>query len=90
MVFAHIDDEDLVLTVLNGLPSKYDAFKTSIRTRAGSISMEELCSLLCSEAIHIESKRKPTSNSDLAVAYSATKLEFKCSILLIFSQQILW
>ena len=43
-----IEDEDLILETLNGLPTEYDAFKTSIRTRHFPITMAELSSLLCS------------------------------------------
>ncbi|CAL5431419.1 unnamed protein product [Camellia sinensis] len=64
-----IDDEDLVLLTLNGLPSEYNAFKTTIRARSESVSMEVLSSLLCSEAIHVESAAKVSA--DLYVAYAA-------------------
>ena len=68
-----LDDEDLALHTLNGLPDSYDAFKTTICTRPQSITVENLCSLLCTKAIHIESKLKSPSGSDLTVAFSATK-----------------
>ena len=68
-----IDDEDLVLITLNGLPDEYEALKTAIRARVESISMEDLCSLLCSEAIHIENKTKLVLQNESTVAYSATK-----------------
>ena len=64
-------DEDLILLVLNGLPEEYNAFKTTIRAKSEVLSMEELCSLLCSEAIHVENSHKH-STSDLTVAFSAT------------------
>lgn len=67
---ASIDYEDIVLIALNGLPSEYDSFKIAIRARSESISMEELSSLLCSEAIHVESK---VTSSDLTVAYATFK-----------------
>ncbi|GFS42919.1 hypothetical protein Acr_00g0082560 [Actinidia rufa] len=54
------------------LPGEYNAFKTTIRNRPGSITMSELSSLLCSEAIHVESVHKvPTEQ--LTVAYTATR-----------------
>ncbi|XP_028093887.1 uncharacterized protein LOC114293976 [Camellia sinensis] len=65
-----IDDEDLVLLTFNGLPDEFDAFKTSIRARSGCISMEELSSLLCSEAIHMEAK---TKKLEPTVAFSTVK-----------------
>lgn len=57
-----IADEDLVLITLNGLPDEYDSFKNAIRDPAESITMDDLCSLLCSEAIHIESKNDKTTS----------------------------
>lgn len=70
---APIDDEDLVLITLNGLPDEFDAFKTTIRARSDSIMMQELCSLLCSEAIHVEAKAKKSVSSDLHVAFASVK-----------------
>lgn len=68
---SFVEDEDIVLLTFNGLPSECDAVKVAIRTRAESISMEDLSALLCSEAIHIEGKLK--QNSDLTVAYATIK-----------------
>ncbi|KAE9457954.1 hypothetical protein C3L33_10143, partial [Rhododendron williamsianum] len=68
-----IDNEDLVLITLNGLSDEFRAFKTSIRTRPSPITMEELCSLLLSEAIHEESSLKPKSPTDLTVAFTASR-----------------
>lgn len=66
-----IQDEDLVFHILHGLPSSYDAFNTSIRTRSESITVDELTSLLCSESIHMDSHTKVSPNSgDLAVAFA--------------------
>lgn len=66
-----IQDEDLVFHILHGLPSSYDAFNTSIRTRSESITVDELTSLLCSESIHMNSHTKVSPNSgDLAVAFA--------------------
>lgn len=74
---APIDDEDLVLITLNGLPDEFDAFKTTIRARSESITMQELCSLLCSEAIHVEAKAKKSVSSDLNVAFASVKGDFQ-------------
>ena len=41
-----VDDEDLVLIALRGLPDEYDAFTITIRNRPSPILMEELTSLL--------------------------------------------
>lgn len=66
-----IHDEDLVFHILHGLPNAYDAFKTSIRTRSESISVDELTALLCSESIHIDSNSKALSSTgDLTVAFA--------------------
>lgn len=57
-----IDEEDLVLITLNGLPDEFDAFKTTIRARTEPILMQELSSLLCSEAIHVDAKAKKSTS----------------------------
>ena len=74
---APVDDEDLVLLVLNGLPDEYNAFKTTIRARSDPISMEDLSSLLCSESIHIESSMKQTHTAEIPYAYSVTRGNYK-------------
>ncbi|KAH7855909.1 hypothetical protein Vadar_030516 [Vaccinium darrowii] len=68
-----IDNEDLVLITLNGLSDEYRAFKTSIRTRSTPITMEEMCALLLSEAIHEETPHKSQSPTDINVAYVASR-----------------
>lgn len=68
-----VDDEDLVFLTLKGLPDEYDSFKTSIRTRSEEVSMADLCSLLCSEEIHVETKLKHSSSDHLSSAYSVVK-----------------
>lgn len=52
-VSAPLDDEDLVLHTLNGLPASYNAFKTAIRTRSDSISLAELQDLLFIKEQHL-------------------------------------
>ncbi|KAL6971200.1 hypothetical protein U1Q18_052780 [Sarracenia purpurea var. burkii] len=37
---TEMDDEDLVLLTLNGLPEEFNSFKTNTRTRSEAISME--------------------------------------------------
>lgn len=71
IAFCPVSDEDLVFHILHGLPSVYDAFKTFIRTRSEPITIDDLISLLCFEAIHVDSHSKVTHNGDIAVAYSA-------------------
>lgn len=70
---SQVDNEDLVLITLKGLPDEYRAFKTSIRTRSSPIPMEELCALLLSEAIHEETPVKSQSSSDVNVAFVASR-----------------
>ncbi|PKU82537.1 Retrovirus-related Pol polyprotein from transposon TNT 1-94 [Dendrobium catenatum] len=50
---SNIEDEDIVLYTLNGLPTSYNAFKTAIRTKKHTIHLDELYSLLCSEEVNI-------------------------------------
>ncbi|KAL5716461.1 hypothetical protein ACHQM5_018148 [Ranunculus cassubicifolius] len=51
-----INDYDLVFHILNGLPSEYDAFATSIRVREPIVSSDQLHSLLLTEELSIESR----------------------------------
>lgn len=51
LVGSLIDDEDLALFTLNGLPTEYYAFKTTICAKIDLVSVEVLSSLLCSESI---------------------------------------
>ncbi|KAI0498170.1 hypothetical protein KFK09_021411 [Dendrobium nobile] len=48
-----IDSEDIVLYILNGLPSAYQSFKTYIRNSPTQIRLENLYAMLISEEIHI-------------------------------------
>ncbi|KAI0525156.1 hypothetical protein KFK09_004548 [Dendrobium nobile] len=48
---SQIDTEDILLYILNGLPSTYNSFKTAIRTSLNPIDLDTLYSLLCSEEI---------------------------------------
>lgn len=69
-----IEDEDLVLITLNGLPEESDSFKTIIRAWSKSISIKELCSLLCSKANHVEMKNKKSNPIEHPnVAFSVTR-----------------
>ncbi|KAI0510984.1 hypothetical protein KFK09_011600 [Dendrobium nobile] len=61
-----IDPEDIILYILNGLPSTYNSFKTTIRTSPLPIDLDNLYSLLCSEEIHInQDLQKDQSTYDL-------------------------
>ncbi|KAL0913124.1 hypothetical protein M5K25_016558 [Dendrobium thyrsiflorum] len=50
-----VDAEDIILYILNGLPSTYQSFKTSIRTMLTPIGLDQFYSLLLSEEIHVAS-----------------------------------
>ncbi|PKU87026.1 Retrovirus-related Pol polyprotein from transposon TNT 1-94 [Dendrobium catenatum] len=52
---ATVDDEDIILYILNGLPQPYQSFKTAIRTMLVPISLDNLYSLLLSEEVNIAS-----------------------------------
>lgn len=50
---AKIDIEDIILYILNGLPSQYQSFKTAIRTKLNPIRLKDLYSLLISKEINV-------------------------------------
>uniref|UniRef100_A0A5B7C9B1 Uncharacterized protein n=1 Tax=Davidia involucrata TaxID=16924 RepID=A0A5B7C9B1_DAVIN len=58
-----IEDEDILIHTLNGLPVDYNAFKTSIHTRSQPITLEELHTLLKAEEQTLNSTSVPKSNS---------------------------
>ncbi|KAI0493654.1 hypothetical protein KFK09_023775 [Dendrobium nobile] len=69
---SHLDSEDIILHILNGLPQSYNPFKTSICTSQLPISLEVLYSLLCSEEIHqqTEVQRDTSLLTDNTVLYA--------------------
>ncbi|PKU85121.1 Retrovirus-related Pol polyprotein from transposon TNT 1-94 [Dendrobium catenatum] len=54
---SKVDTEDVILYILNGLPTEYNPFKTAIRTSLNPISLDTLYSLLCSEEINLQHER---------------------------------
>ncbi|PKU65013.1 Retrovirus-related Pol polyprotein from transposon TNT 1-94 [Dendrobium catenatum] len=68
-----VDTEDIILYILNGLPSTYNAFKTAIRTSLNPISLDTLYSLLCSEEIilHQEQAKESNQQPDLVALLSS-------------------
>ncbi|PKU88027.1 Retrovirus-related Pol polyprotein from transposon TNT 1-94 [Dendrobium catenatum] len=67
---ARVDEEDIILYILNGLPSTYQAFKTSIRTMTQPLNLDQLYSFLISEEIHVASdaaRSAPLDNSNTAL-----------------------
>lgn len=67
-VHCPVDDEDLIIHTLNGLPQEYVSFKTSIRTRSSPLTIEELHVLLLCEELSIENCQQ------LVTDYSTTAL----------------
>lgn len=70
---SKVDVEDIILHVLNGLPSNYDTFATAIRTRASTVNLDELYALLCSEEIIIQNKEKQQPLTDSSFALLASR-----------------
>lgn len=66
-VCCPVDDEDLIIHTLNGLPSEYGPFKTSIRTCSSRITIEELHVLLLCEELNRDTPHQ--SVSDLKFYY---------------------
>ncbi|PKU73790.1 Retrovirus-related Pol polyprotein from transposon TNT 1-94 [Dendrobium catenatum] len=48
-----LDPEEVIFYTLHGLPSQYQAFKTSIRTNLQPLSLDDLYTLLCSEELNM-------------------------------------
>lgn len=71
-VLSPVDKEDLIIHTLNGLPSDYAAFRTSIRTRSSPFSIEELHVLLLCEELRLESSQSATSEYS-TIAFAASK-----------------
>lgn len=67
-VFVVIDNEYLVIYALNGLPTEYNTFRTSMRTCATPITFAELHVLLVSEEIAIEKQIKRDESFSLSAA----------------------
>ncbi|KAI0494689.1 hypothetical protein KFK09_024832 [Dendrobium nobile] len=77
---SKIDPEDIILHILNGLPSIYNSFKTSIRTSLLPIDLDTLYSLLCSEEINLQQetlKELSVSSTETALYSSPTSLRGK-------------
>ncbi|KAA8538325.1 hypothetical protein F0562_027852 [Nyssa sinensis] len=67
-----IEDEDILIYVLNGLPQEYNAFKTSITTRSENITLEEVYAMLKIEEQTIESVHKQNHTSPFPGAMMAS------------------
>ncbi|PKU85167.1 Retrovirus-related Pol polyprotein from transposon TNT 1-94 [Dendrobium catenatum] len=65
-----VDNEDIILYILNGLPSSYQSFKTAIRTMITPISLDHFYPLLLSEEINLASdalKNHSPSDTNMAM-----------------------
>lgn len=49
IVSTPLEEEDIIFYILNGLPQDFNPFKTTIRMRCQSISVQELQELLLIE-----------------------------------------
>lgn len=68
-ISSPVDEEDLIIHTLNGLPQEFGPFKTSICTRSSSISLEEFQALLLCEELNLE------QSNDIASDFSTTALQ---------------
>ncbi|XP_018813519.1 uncharacterized protein LOC108985616 [Juglans regia] len=71
MIDAPVSDDDVTLYVLNGLGSDYRDIVAPIRTRATSLSFEELHDVLSSHEAYL--KRLETSQAQLVATANATQ-----------------
>ncbi|KAM5554367.1 hypothetical protein ABKV19_022642 [Rosa sericea] len=78
-VGVFIDDEDVVVTVLRGLPSEYAAIKTVIRAQFVSCSIGELKTLLKAAEIDIEVENQSASNITLTAMVAKGQSEASTS-----------
>ncbi|XP_028551231.1 uncharacterized protein LOC114579782 [Dendrobium catenatum] len=70
---SKIEPEDVMLHILNGLPSTYNSFKSTIRNSLILIDLDTFYALLCNEEIHLhqESLQEQPSNASPATIYAA-------------------
>ncbi|KAL5713883.1 Beta-galactosidase 8 [Ranunculus cassubicifolius] len=67
-----VDDGDLLVYILNGLPAEFDAFSTSIRVRSDEVTIDELHALLLNEELVLQSRNKTLLQTETsAQAFSA-------------------
>ncbi|KAG6588985.1 Retrovirus-related Pol polyprotein from transposon RE1, partial [Cucurbita argyrosperma subsp. sororia] len=71
-----VNDEDLLIYALNGLPTEYNTFRTSMRTRSTPVTFEELHVLLKAEesALAKQSKRDDLCKQPTALLASSQSL----------------
>jgi len=84
-----IADEDLVLHMLHGLPSEYDAFATSIRVQCDAITAEDLHSLVLSEEVTVNERVRSVTQPDYSPHALYTSSSSKISDKQIYINQII-
>ena len=63
-----MDDEELLHIILDGLPSRYDSFSSTIRTISDVLSIEELNVLLNAEERVIKRRSNTVDSASMAMA----------------------
>ncbi|XP_020683028.1 uncharacterized protein LOC110100018, partial [Dendrobium catenatum] len=75
-----VDTKDIVLYILNGMPTAYNSFKTAIRTSLQPIHLDDLYSLLSSEKIILQQQNlKDSQNSESTAFFSNRNYRWKKS-----------
>lgn len=69
---SYVDDEDMLLYVLNGLPPEFNSLRTSIGLRSEPISLEELHAILKSVEQMNESQNSVPSTESIPSAFNTT------------------
>ena len=67
-VSVFVDDEELLHIILDGLPSEYHSFSSTIRTRSDVLSVEELNVLLNAEERVIKKRSNTVDSASMAMA----------------------
>lgn len=62
-VSSPLEEEDIILYILNGLPSHFNSFKTTIRTRSETITVSELQELLLIKDQQLETSSAEESSA---------------------------
>ncbi|KAI0493310.1 hypothetical protein KFK09_027587 [Dendrobium nobile] len=60
-----IDPKDIMLHILNGLPSTFNSFKSTIRNSLLPIDIDTFYSMLCNEEIHLQQEQNQDHLSTL-------------------------
>ncbi|PKU59756.1 Retrovirus-related Pol polyprotein from transposon TNT 1-94 [Dendrobium catenatum] len=70
---SKIESEDIMLHILNGLPSSYNSFKSTIRNSLLPVDLDTFYALLCNEEIHLhqETLQDQPGNVTPAALYAA-------------------